>query len=266
MFGTNVVTPRRTWNSETQRFHVQEVFYTIQGEGPFAGTPAVFVRLAGCNLRCHFCDTDFSSSEWEPSLDELEEAIVAAIGGMPCGLMVITGGEPLLQEIGYLTSRMRTNHGLRAQVETAGTVWPESLSFRPILGHIAHEDLVLVCSPKTPRINAQVEMYCKHYKYIISGPDDLDELDGLPVVSTQSKGAPTRLFRPSASSCAQVWVQPMECYQLSFGVSPEHGKQVLTTWTKDEAASAAAVKAACDVAMRHGYRLTLQMHKIVGLP
>lgn len=269
MFGENKVASREAWDVESQRYKVQEVFYTIQGEGPFMGVPAVFVRLAGCNLRCYFCDTDFSSSDWAPSLDELEERIMAAIGSHPCHLMVITGGEPLLQEIGFLIDRMFTRHALVTQIETAGTVWPLSLSFTPVQELFARHAVTLVTSPKTPSINSMVEKHCKNYKYIITGPDDVDELDGLPILSTQSAAPPvrkSRIFRPAASSDVEVWVQPMEHYKMTFGVSPEHGRQVLTHWERDDARSALATKTACEVAMRHGYRLTLQMHKIVGLP
>lgn len=269
MFGTNAVASREAWDANAQKYKVQEVFHTIQGEGPFAGTPAVFVRMSGCNLRCYFCDTDFSSSNWEPSLDELEASIVAAIADRPTSLMVITGGEPMLQEIGFLVDRMFRNHGLVTQVETAGTVWPASLSFVPLRDLFDLGALMLVTSPKTPSINPLVEQHCKHYKYIITGPDDVDEVDGLPILSTQGP-APSvrrsRIFRPAASSDVEVWVQPMEHYQMTFGVSPEHGEQVLTNWKRDDERSAVAVETACSIAMRHGYRLTLQLHKIVGLP
>ncbi len=75
-----------------ETINIAEVFYSIQGEGFHAGTPAIFIRSAGCNLACDFCDTDFSPKEkWTPEL--LWEKIVP----YPCRFVVLTGGEPTIQ-------------------------------------------------------------------------------------------------------------------------------------------------------------------------
>lgn len=266
MFGANRVAPRESWNPETQRYKVQEVFHTIQGEGPFSGLPAVFVRFVGCNLRCFFCDTDFTSSTWEPSLDELAEKILEVRGAAPCDLIVITGGEPLLQEVGFLVDRMAKEHGFKTQIETAGTVWPRSMSFPDIDSLIALGTVSIVCSPKTPQICADVEARCLDYKYLIEGPGAIDELDGLPVMSTQAAGKKAHLYRPPHSAGARIWVQPMEHYTITRGISPEHGESIILDHKRDSVASASATETAATVAMRHGYRLSLQVHKLVGLP
>ena len=75
---------------------IVDIWKTIQGEGPLAGCPSVFIRLAGCNLRCPWCDTDYTSNRklWRAS--EVVE-LVRAI--RPSGLVVLTGGEPFRQDI-----------------------------------------------------------------------------------------------------------------------------------------------------------------------
>ena len=71
---------------------INEIFYSIRGEGYHTGTPAVFVRFSGCNLRCPFCDTDFHDYK-----EMTEDEIVAEVCKYPATLCVITGGEPSLQ-------------------------------------------------------------------------------------------------------------------------------------------------------------------------
>ena len=77
-------------------YRVNEIFYSIQGEGAFAGTPAVFVRFSGCNLACPWCDTNHSNFV-EMTRDELEEAVRALLKGRKGAIIVLTGGEPALQ-------------------------------------------------------------------------------------------------------------------------------------------------------------------------
>ena len=77
-------------------YRVNEIFYSIQGEGEFAGAPAVFVRFSGCNLACPWCDTDHSHAE-EMTHDELETAVRGLLAGHDGAIIVLTGGEPALQ-------------------------------------------------------------------------------------------------------------------------------------------------------------------------
>src|SRR5579872_3965019 len=97
---------------------IAEIFYSIQGEGPLIGVPSVFVRTSGCNLRCAWCDTPYTS--WAPEGDERSlDSIVGEVNRYGASHVVITGGEPMLApEIDELTHRL-TQH---LTIETAGTV------------------------------------------------------------------------------------------------------------------------------------------------
>ncbi len=210
---------------------VQEVFYSFQGEGPLSGQPAVFVRLAGCNLRCYFCDTDFESSTWNPTLEELLEEI-SKIRPDFCDLLVLTGGEPFRQNIRPLIEALLKLQ-LRIQIETNGTLW---------LDLPKHEKLMIVCSPKTAQLHPEIVPRINAYKYVIA-TDELSAHDGLPEMSTQQAGKKTLIARPSGN--AEVFVMPMD--------------------SDDSQSREQNLKAAADCALKHGYRLTMQTHKLVGV-
>ena len=107
-----------------------EIFHSIQGEGPSLGTPSVFLRLALCNLICTWCDTkytwdwrhyDYKSEVMELSVEQLRESI----SGYDCRHLVITGGEPLLQQKGLAPLvRSLAERGFSFEVETNGTIAP----------------------------------------------------------------------------------------------------------------------------------------------
>ena len=100
-------------------YRINEIFYSIQGEGAFAGTPAVFVRFSGCNLACPWCDTDHSHAV-EMTRDELEDAVRALLKGHEGAIIVLTGGEPALQLRD--DDPLFQGLGCRVCIETNGTL------------------------------------------------------------------------------------------------------------------------------------------------
>lgn len=219
-------------------YWVQEVFYTIQGEGPDAGTPAVFIRLAGCNLRCWFCDTDFESSAWEPTRRGLIDRVLE-VASNATQLVVLTGGEPMRQDIVPLLHDLVYTLGFTVQIETAGTLWPPGMTE---LVEVVGGSISIVVSPKTAKVHKQVAKYAKAWKYIIRH-GCTDDADGLPVMATATGAKTVRLARPRGG--ARVFVQPMDEKDNWF-----------TKRNTDEAVR---------VAMEHGYRLSLQIHKYIGV-
>jgi 7-carboxy-7-deazaguanine synthase len=244
MFGKN---PTRSQVLEDgERLWVQEVFLTIQGEGPLAGVPAVFIRLAGCNLKCWFCDTDFESSKWNPSLPELLAKIKEVRGRAM--LAVLTGGEPLRQNIVPLMHAL-TRENMMIQIETAGTLWLEGIEqLFPLSESVpAGATIVrsIVCSPKTPRLNPKIIPYVHAWKYIIKA-GEYNVATGLPNTSTQQLHTTSNIFRPPPENCAPVYVQACD--------------------EQDAGRNQANLTLATNIAMTYGYRLSVQLHKLVGLP
>ncbi|MBQ9339048.1 MAG: radical SAM protein [Paludibacteraceae bacterium] len=96
-------------------YRINEIFYSLQGEGANSGTPAVFIRFSGCNLRCSFCDTEFDSYR-EMSCED----ILAEIGQYPTNFVILTGGEPSLQADDTLIETLH-EHDYVIAIETNGT-------------------------------------------------------------------------------------------------------------------------------------------------
>jgi 7-carboxy-7-deazaguanine synthase len=96
-----------------------EIFYSVQGEGTWTGTPAVFVRLAGCNLACTFCDTDYGLA-FIAGIDDVV-ARVRAEGG-DCPMVILTGGEPLAQAVTPALIAALQADGRRVHIESNGTI------------------------------------------------------------------------------------------------------------------------------------------------
>jgi 7-carboxy-7-deazaguanine synthase len=153
-----------------------EIFYSIQGEGTWTGTPAVFVRLAGCNLACDFCDTDYSTKR----IASVEEVVasVREIGG-ECPMIVLTGGEPLAQtETPALIDALRRD-GRRVHVESNGTIFTELPA-----------DVWLCVSPKE-RVDPRMARRADEAKLIVDArvPEEhLTLFESQPTILLQPEG------------------------------------------------------------------------------
>jgi 7-carboxy-7-deazaguanine synthase len=96
---------------------VNEIFFSIQGESTWAGCPCVFVRLTGCHLRCAYCDTGYAFHEGEPrTIDDIIEEVTSH----SCGLVEVTGGEPLLQKRVHDLMARLCDMGKTVLIETSG--------------------------------------------------------------------------------------------------------------------------------------------------
>jgi 7-carboxy-7-deazaguanine synthase len=109
---------------------VNEIFYSIQGEGTRAGRPCVFIRLTGCPLRCAWCDTSYAYEEGARCT--LEE-VVAEAERFPCRLALVTGGEPLAQPGAWPLVRALLDRGFEVLVETSGHLSLEGRAPRAVV-------------------------------------------------------------------------------------------------------------------------------------
>jgi 7-carboxy-7-deazaguanine synthase len=159
-----------------------EIFYSIQGEGMWSGTPAVFVRLAGCNLACDFCDTDYSTKLFA-SVDDVVEKIRE--NGGDCPMVILTGGEPLAQaETPALIEALRKD-GRRVHIESNGTIFTELPA-----------DVWLCISPKE-RVDARMAARANEAKLIV---DERVPEEHLPLFADM----PTILLQPEGNKPANV--------------------------------------------------------------
>ena len=162
---------------------VSEIFTSFQGEGPYVGTPATFLRLYGCNLNCEWCDTDISTYEIL-SVDDVAEIIMTQMEFNNIKTLIITGGEPTLQmeEIKRLIKEFPDD--TKIQLETNGSIF-EYL-----------DSIDYVISPKEEKEKV-FENYFKYdnvfFKFVITSKEDIDE-----VISLKNKYAYDKT----------IWLQP----------------------------------------------------------
>ena len=220
---------------ESGAIDVHSIFKTIQGEGPFCGQRALFIRLYGCNLRCPGCDTDYTSARVKMTPQALLDTVIDEQNWPYGSLIVITGGEPFRQNVVPII-HLLLMAGYRVQVETTGVLCPPDFDIvRYSTG------FSVVVSPKTSRISSEISATASAFKYVLQAGEIED--DGLPTRALGHAASP-RVARPPNHN-VPIYVQPMD--------------------EQDAALNAANTNAAVRECMAHDYTLQLQTHKILGL-
>lgn len=230
---------------------LHSIFRTIQGEGPFAGCPAVFVRLAGCNLQCPLCDTEYTEGSTETTPHKITATVQAMLpvdDPQDFRLVVITGGEPFRQNIANLCSWL-ADAGYHVQIETNGALPVQDKVRFDMMKLIGA--LTVVVSPKGATIHPDIEKVASCYKYVITAGDV--NSDGLPNHALDNP-LPKRqpyVARPPKEYRGAVYVQPADSYEEAQN-------------TANMQAAVASVQKG--IAMQQDRRLCLQMHKYADLP
>lgn len=211
---------------------LHSIFQTIQGEGVFSGQSAVFVRLAGCNLRCPGCDTEYTNGQKKVRSQYIVDEVNKVVRGNR--LVVITGGEPFRQNLQPLVLEL-VKRGYTVQIETNGTL-PPSYD----VSMFTRQQVVVMCSPKTGRVHPSLLGVVGAFKYVLEA-DHIHPTTGLP----------TRVLGLDAGSVAlpfdsvPVFVQPMD--------------------SGDKIQNLRNLQACINSVHRFGYTLGLQLHKIINV-
>lgn len=290
MFGTNEIVGKKQFkDAKTDSLMVTSMFFTIQGEGPFSGVPAIFVRLAKCNLACGFCDTFFDDGDWltfteiEQKIDETVQGywtdrgltvpdwVLSADGAKyPNIVLVMTGGEPLIQE--NITPFMAGQLGRFKAVQVESNGIPDTE---------VPEGVVLVCSPKCVEKNGIATKYYSPSKTI------LDRADCLKFVMSADESSPYNTVPEwahewKARTGKEIYCSPMNIYntlpQTIKLMRAEKGvitmqerstvDEVISFWEPGVLNLIENEKNHKHVAkycMDHGFRLNLQTHIYAGL-
>jgi organic radical activating enzyme len=166
------------------KLRVNEIFYSVQGEGANAGMPAVFVRLSGCNLNCPYCDTQHGTYT-EMSTDE----ILSEVTNYNCPNIIWTGGEPALQLTNKILKHFKCFYNC---IETNGT--------RPVPSKINY----VTISPKKAKFEWHISGYrIDEIRYPIAGGDKLPDIDELPTAKRYYL-SPIDVSPENADYCLQL--------------------------------------------------------------
>lgn len=212
---------------------ISEIFYSVQGEGSLVGTPSVFIRTSGCNLRCVWCDTPYTS--WAPEGDEMSvNAIVEKVSNFGAKYAVVTGGEPMIAPaLRELTLGLR-RLGLHITIETGGTVFLavecDLMSISPkLINSTPNEREGGRWATQHERIRYQPDVlkqlmaaYSYQLKFVVTAWDDIAEID----VICHEIGAPAKnvILMPEGIDNAvlrqrALWITEA-CKQRGYRFSP----------------------------------------------
>ena len=144
--------------SSLQLINISELFYSIQGESIFAGLPCVFVRLAGCNLRCSYCDAKYTYEE--PATEKTIAELLDFVDSYPTALVEITGGEPLLQNSVYELMQQLLEKKRTVLLETNGSISVEKVP----------DGVIKIVDIKCPDSGMHDKIYLKNFELL--GPQD----------------------------------------------------------------------------------------------
>jgi 7-carboxy-7-deazaguanine synthase len=299
MFGTNVIVGKKFFKeAPIDSLFITSMFFTLQGEGPYGGQPALFIRLTKCNLACSFCDTFFDAGDWM-SFDEIEKKaydtitaywtdrnlqppewlantiddekheLFGTLLSLNC-VLVITGGEPLLQTNLVEFLKRQVGKYKAVQIESNGTVDQD-----------VPEGVTLVCSPKCAEKGGVATRYLSPTKLI------LERADCLKFVMSADETSPYNVVPDWAHDWKkrtgkEIYVSPMNVYnQLPHRAKLLRSKseeitiderstvdEVISFWEpgllnmpKNQENHEHAAKYCMD----YGFRLNLQVHLYASL-
>ena len=242
--------------------HVTSVFRTIQGEGPYAGYPAIFVRLAGCNFgdkkasgMCEFCDTNFKIAEArQVTPAELLVELINTPGYSSKDVLVVTGGEPTLQPLLLDFLQDARQHFRCVQVESNGT---QAYFFTKLHQRGLHSSVHMVVSPKA---SGKTGMYPLLSPTLLGYP-----LLTLKYVLSADPSSPHHTVPQwvKESFPHNVYVSPMAVYLRSYA------GEVSNAWDHtliDAEATAENYSYAAQYAMQHNLLLSIQTHLFTAIP
>lgn len=236
----------------TNDLWVRNVFYTIQGEGPYAGHPSVFIRLAGCNRGkktdsgCFFCDTDFYISRSKPlSVESLTDSVKECSDGRT-NLVVVTGGEPLLhgEALDNLVLKL-ISLGYIVQIESNG----DFLRTDSLPGAI------IVVSPK---VNVRTLTYGNKHGALQS------RADYIKILISENFNDPYHTLPDFAFDCRKdkILLSPIAVYKEALSVD-----EVSSVWNSkcDQEQTSKNYAYAANLALEHGFKLSLQTHLFLAV-
>jgi 7-carboxy-7-deazaguanine synthase len=215
---------------------ISEIFYSVQGEGLLTGVPSVFIRASGCNLRCAWCDTPYTS--WKPegermTIPEILARTIELLDGSPARHAVLTGGEPMmLPESVELTQALKAE-GFHITVETAGTIFQpvvcDLMSVSPKLANSTpredafwsskHEELRL----NIPILTRLMTGYEYQLKFVVSTAADLPEIEAL-LAQLPPTPRENVLLMPEGRNAAELNARSLEiadlCKRTGYRLTP----------------------------------------------